>query len=80
MSGAVTSMYSANALYLSLVMRAFMRAEALSSTDTTPTALTKRMRASIAVTTPLTSTGGACVARGVERVVLGDEAAAERML
>jgi hypothetical protein len=73
-------MYSANALYFSLVIKAHIRAEPLSSLETTPTPFTKRTSAFIAVMTPLRSIGGACVVRGVDRTALEDEAAAARAM
>jgi hypothetical protein len=80
MSGAVTSMYSANALYFSLVIKSRIRAEALSSLETIPTPSTKRRSAFMAVMMPLRSTRGACIAGGVARAVLGDEAVAARAM
>jgi hypothetical protein len=88
MSGEVTSMYSANALYFSLVIKARIRAEALSSLETIPTPSTNRRRVFMAAMAPLRSTRGACAtvraaaARTdlVARAALGDEAAAARTM
>ena len=81
MSGEVTSMYSANALYFSLVIKARIRADALSSSETMPTPCTKRRRVFMAAMTPLRSTWGARAIDGVvARAVLGDEAAAARAM
>jgi hypothetical protein len=74
-------MYSANALYFLLVIKARIKADALSSLDTMPTPCTKRRRVFTAAMTPLRSTWGARVTDGVvARAALGDEAAAARAM